>query len=82
MRDIGALERDPSGRGAPQAHDGAQGRGLAGAIAAQKHGQLAFGHLQVDAMQNVVLGDVGLHPGQREQRCLHDSSSATGARPR
>ena len=34
--------RDRAGRGAPQAHDGAQRRGLAGAVAAEQHRGLAL----------------------------------------
>ena len=55
------------GGGAPQAHDGAQHGGLAGAVAAQQHGQLAARHGEVHALQDVVLADMRVHAGQREE---------------
>ena len=41
LRDVAAVEADAAGGGLPQAHDGAQRRGLAGAVAAEQHRQLA-----------------------------------------
>ena len=75
-RDIGDAERldalatEPyfPRRGVPQAHDGAQCGRLARAVAAEQHRGAAIRHVEVDAVQNVVLPDVGLDPGQREKR--------------
>ena len=40
-------------------------------------------HLEIDAMQNVILRDVRMHTGQREQRGVaHAAFSSTGAMPR
>jgi hypothetical protein len=61
----------------PQAHDRAQRGGLAGAVAAQQHGQLAARHDEVDAMQDVVRPDVRVHAFQREQVVAHAASLAT-----
>src|SRR5438552_15260012 len=54
------VEADRAGRGAPEAHDGSQARGLAGAVAAEKHGERVRRNAEVDAMQDVVLPDVRL----------------------
>ena len=61
LRDVAPIHADRSRGGVPQAHDGAQACGLAGAVSAQQHRQAAARHLEVHAMQNVVLGDVGVH---------------------
>jgi len=43
-----------------QAHQAAQGRGLAGAVAAEQRGDPPFRDLQADAMQDVALAVKGL----------------------
>jgi hypothetical protein len=67
LRDVGAAEADAAAAGAPQAHDGAQRGGLAGAVPAQQHRQAAARHHQVNALQDVVLADMGVDPGQGQE---------------
>ena len=55
---------------APQAHDGAQRRRLAGAVAAEQHRHLARRHDEVDAVQDVVRADVRVHAAQREHAVM------------
>ena len=43
LGDVAAVENDAARGGLPQAHDGAQGRGFAGAVAAEQHRQPAAG---------------------------------------
>ena len=43
-----------------QAHQAAQRRGLARAVASEQRGDLALGHLQADAVQDVALAVVGV----------------------
>ena len=82
-RDVLAVEVDAAARGLPQAHDGAQRGGLAGAVAAQEHRQLPARHLEIDAVQDVVGADVGMHAFQLQQRAgVVHAASSTGARPR
>jgi tRNA U38,U39,U40 pseudouridine synthase TruA len=45
----------------PQAHDGAKGCGLARTVAPEQHGELATCHNKVNAMQDVVRTDMGVH---------------------
>jgi hypothetical protein len=40
--------------------DGAQGRGLAGAVAAQQREDLAFVHIEADALHDVALAVIGM----------------------
>ena len=54
-------ERDASRRGPPQAHDGAQGGRLSGAVAAEQHGRHARRRLEVDALQDMVAADMRMH---------------------
>ena len=63
-----AVEEHVAARGRPQAHDGAQGRRLAGAVAAEQHRHLAGRHLEVDAVQDVIRADVRVHAGELQQR--------------
>src|ERR1019366_7209635 len=87
-RDLGcraAKRRPVEGDGAlrcvPQAHDRAQRRRLAGAVATEQHHHLARRHLEVDAVQDVVRADVRVHARERQQRRAHAATSA-GAMPR
>ncbi len=73
--DVAALERQPAGRGAPQPHDGAQGRGLAGAIAAEQHGEAACRHREIGALHDMITADMGVDAGQLEQRVSHGDPS-------
>ena len=85
MRDVLPVQQHLAARRGPQAHDAAQCRGLAGAVAAQQHGQLAGGHHQVHAVKDVVSADVRVHAGQRQQIALGGAAhaaSASGATPR
>ena len=75
-----AAERDLAGGGLPQAHDGAQRRGLAGAVAAEQHGGLALGHGKVDAVQDVIAPDMGVHAGEGEK--VGHAALFPGAMPR
>ena len=57
------------------AHDRVQGRGLAGAVAAEQRHQLAAADLEVDAMQDVRFAVPGLQAARlrAEVRSAHDS---------
>ena len=57
----------------PQAHDGAQRGGLARAVAAQQHRELALGYGEVDAVQDVIGPDVRVHAleGQQVLSLIH-----------
>ena len=59
-------ERDAPLRGAPQPHDGAQRRRLAGAVAAEQHRRPAARRVEVDALQDVIAADVGVHALERQ----------------
>src|SRR3546814_9902420 len=65
--DVAAVEPHVALRGLPQAHDGAQGRGLAGTVATQQHGELATRHGEIDAMQDMVTADMGMHALERSE---------------
>ena len=80
LLDALSAERDLARRGRPQAHDGAQRRGLAGAVAAEQHRGLALGHAEVDAMQDVIAPDMGMHAGERQQ--IAHAALFPGAMPR
>ena len=45
---------------------GAQARRLAGAVAAEQHCRPAGGRDEIDALQDVVAADVGVHALQRQ----------------
>ena len=66
MRKVGqrvvscAEDRDLAFARRRQAHQAAQRRGLAGAVAAQQGGDLALGDLQADAMQDMALAVIGV----------------------
>ena len=79
--DAPAVERDPALRRAPQAHDRAQRRRLAGAVAAEQHRHLARRHLEVDAVQDVVRADVRVHAGEQSSSgvCAHARPAAAPA---
>ena len=62
-----AAEADFAARGAPQSHDGAQRRGLAGAVAAEQHRGAAFGHAELDAVQDVIAPDMRLDAREGEK---------------
>ena len=59
--DAPPVEGDPALRRRPQAHDRAQRRRLAGAVAAEEHRHLPCRHLEVDAVEDVVRADVRVH---------------------
>ncbi|MNT37684.1 hypothetical protein D3C72_1738310 [compost metagenome] len=79
-RDVLAGELHPALRRMPQAHDGAQRGGLARAVAAQQHGELALGHGQIHAVQDVVRPDVRLHAFEGQQ--IFGAHAASFAMPR
>ena len=57
-------------RGGREAHQAAQGRGLAGAVAAEQRGDLAFRDLEADAMQDMALAVIGVQ-AFGDERCGH-----------
>ena len=69
--DVLAVEYDAALRGAPKAHDRAQGRRLARAVAPQQQGELAARHGEIHAVKDVVCPDVGVHAGQSQQVVVH-----------
>src|SRR3546814_19428530 len=70
-------------RGLPQAHDGAQGRGLAGTVAAEQHGELAARHGEIHAMQDMVTAAMGMHALEAQQRVGPGAASSfLGITPR
>ncbi len=80
LLDALAVERYLAGGGLPQAHDGSQRRGLAGAVAAQQHRGLALGHAEIDALQNVIAPDMGMHAGEIKK--VGHAALFPGAMPR
>src|SRR5204862_8056950 len=69
----------------PEPHDRPRRRGLAGAVAAEQHGQAAARHHEVDALQDVILADQRVHALKLKQRLAHISAPAlpdAGAAPR
>ena len=52
--------RTAPSRARRQAHQAAQRRGLAGAVAAEQRHDLAFAHLEADAVQDVALAVKGV----------------------
>src|SRR5664280_1000318 len=73
--DVLALEPHRARRDVPEAHDAAQRRRLAGAVAPEKDGQLAAGNLEVDAVQDVVRADVGVDAFEQEEGPAHRATS-------
>ena len=65
--DAVAAEPDFAARYTPQSHDGTQRRGLAGAVTSEQHCGLAFRHIKLDAMQNVIAPDMRLDAREGEQ---------------
>ena len=53
-----------------QADEAAQGRGLAGAVAAQQGDDLALAHLEADAMQDMALAVEGVQAFGLERASL------------
>ena len=54
-----AVENDLAEPRLPQAHDGAQRRGLAGAVSPQQGGDASARRAEVDAVQNPITADIG-----------------------
>ena len=65
--DVAAVESDAAGGGLPQAHDGAQRRRLAGAVAAEQHRQLARGDREVHAVKDMIRTDMRVHAGELQE---------------
>jgi hypothetical protein len=59
---LGAENLDVAFARRGQSHQAAQGRGLAGAVAAEQRGHLAFGGFEADAVQDVALAVIGVEP--------------------
>ena len=84
MRDVGGLhagdvlvsKQDRPAPRLPQTHDGAQCGGLARAVAPQDHMYAAFGYVEADPVQDLILGDVGVNILQPKDRGHHATSSA------
>ena len=66
--DVLALEAHGAGPGWGEPHDRAQRGGLAGAVAAEEHGDLARRHREGDVAQHVALAVEGLERLDRQQR--------------
>ena len=62
-----AVENDLAESRLPQAHDGAQSRGLAGAVAAEQRGDASAPDGEIDAMQNAIAADVGKNAVEPQQ---------------
>src|SRR5271169_6338759 len=62
-----AVENDLAQAGLPQAHDGAQSRRLAGAIAPEQYGDPSAPGGETDAVQNAVAADVGKNAIEPQQ---------------
>ncbi len=71
---------DLAGGGRRQSHDGTERRCLARAVATEQHCGLAFRHNEVDAMQDVILPDMGVDVGEG-QHVAH-AAVFPGAMPR
>ena len=70
-------------RGGREAHQAAQGRGLAGAVAAEQRRDLAFRDLEADAMQDMALAVIGVEAfGLRARALMRPSPDRRPARPR
>ncbi len=70
-RDVVPVEAKRPAARPVHSHDGLQRRRLAGAVAAEKHRRRGLGDFEVDSLENVVLPDVRVHAGEREQRLRH-----------
>jgi hypothetical protein len=53
---------------------------VAGAVAAKQHGGLALGHAEIDAVQDVIPPDMGVHAGEGEK--VGHAALFPGAMPR
>src|ERR1019366_957991 len=73
--DVLALEPDRARRDVPEAHDAAQRRRLAGAVASEKDRQRAAGDLEIDAMEDVVGADVRVDAFELQERAAHRAAS-------
>jgi hypothetical protein len=71
MRRLGAEDRDAAGARRCEPHEAAQRRCLAGAVPAEQRGDLAFGYLQADVLQDVALAVKGVQPFGSECRRAH-----------
>src|SRR5512133_2822911 len=76
-RNVLAVEPASAWRGPPQSHDAAQRGGLAGAVAAEQHGKFAVRDLEIDAVQDVIGADVGVHAFEAQQRFAHGFAVST-----
>src|SRR5271169_3382048 len=70
-----AVENDLAQAGLPQAHDGAQSRRLAGAVAPEQHGHPSAPGGETDAVQNAVAADVGKNAVEPQQSVVGVSHS-------
>ena len=76
-REILPVERHLAAARRRDAHDGAQGRGLPRAIAAQQRDNLARPRLQRDALKDMALAQIGLDIVNPQQG-LHDHDAPAG----
>ena len=53
--------------------------GLAGAVAAEQHGRAGGGRVEIDALQDVIAADMGVHALQGQGRA---HAAASGLTPR
>ena len=60
MRGVLAEDGDPALARRGKSHQASQRRALARAVAPQQRGDLAFGNLEADAMQDVALAVIGV----------------------
>ncbi len=65
-------------RGLVGAGDGAQRRGLAGAVAAQQRHDAALGHVEAHALDDVALAIVGVHIAAGEEGLIQARSRGRG----
>ncbi len=71
IRDVPALEHDAAGAAFDQPDDGAEGSGLAGAVAPEQRDHLALADLERDVEQDVGGAVMAVEPFDRE---LHDGA--------
>ncbi len=64
-----------AGRGLPESHDGAQRRGLARAVAAEQNRESAGGNRAIDAVQDVIGPDMGVHAFELQENFAHAETS-------
>ena len=67
--DVAVAVADAAGPRLQIAHDGEDGRGLAGAVAAEQADDLALPHGQRDAVQDVAVAVVGVDVLELEHQC-------------